>query len=65
LLWERIEHEVNQAQGKTSDKGKGKAPKSAHYVMVHCNIGVTEYLFNVLLVDEKIIRCLIWGKLAR
>ena len=25
---------------------KGRALESAHYIVAHCNIGVTEYLFN-------------------
>ena len=28
--WDRIDQERNQAKGKTSDKEKGKVPKSAH-----------------------------------
>jgi hypothetical protein len=33
-------------KGKASDLVKGKAPESAHYIVSHCNIGVTEDLFN-------------------
>ena len=45
--WEKIEQQRNQDKGKTNDKDKGKAPESAHYVLAHCNNGVTEDLFDV------------------
>lgn len=44
--WERSERERNEAKGKTNEKGKGKALESAHYVVAHCNMGVTKDLFN-------------------
>ena len=53
LRCERIEQERNQPKGKTNDKEKGKAPKSAHYVVAHCNIGVNEDLFNASLASLK------------
>ena len=45
---------MNQEKGKTHDRDKGKAPESAHYVIAHCNIGVTEDLFNASLLGETI-----------
>ena len=45
--WNKIEQHRNQDKGKTNDKDKGKAPESAHYVLAHCNNGVTEDLFDV------------------
>ena len=47
MPWERIEQEINEAKGKTHDKDKVKEPKSTHYVLAHCNNGVTEDLFDV------------------
>lgn len=38
---------------KTPDKGKGKKLESAHYVVAHCNIGVTKVLFNASLASWK------------
>eukprot|EP00253_Pinus_taeda_P028857 PITA_28857 len=53
LPWDKIEHERNQPKGKTNDKEKGIAPKSAHYVVAHCNIRVNEDLFNASLASWK------------
>ena len=45
--WETIKERHNQ---KKEDKGKsqntGKAPKYAHSLIAHCNIGTNEVLFN-------------------
>ena len=45
--WETIKERHNQ---KKEDKGKSqetsKAPKSAHSLIVHYNIGTNEFLFN-------------------
>ena len=49
LPWERIEQKINQENGKTHDRDKGKALESAHYVLAHCNIEVIEDLFNASL----------------
>jgi len=43
----------NEGKGKTTNKGKEKEPKFSHYVVVHCNIGVTEGLFNTSLASWK------------
>ena len=53
LPWDRIEQQRNQEKGKTHDRDKGKAPKSAHYVVAHCNIGITEVLFNASLTSRR------------
>ena len=53
LPWDIIEQEINEAKGKTNDKSKGKASESAHYVVAHCNIGVTEDLLNSSLASQK------------
>lgn len=53
LPWDRIKQERNEGKGKTIDKGKGKALESAHYVVAHCNIGVTEDLFNASFASWK------------
>eukprot|EP00253_Pinus_taeda_P003798 PITA_03798 len=45
--------ERNEGKGKTPNKGKGKAPESAHYIVAHCNTGVTEDLFNASLASWK------------
>jgi hypothetical protein len=37
---------IKKKTSKTSDLEKGKAPKSSHYIVAHCNVGVTEDLFN-------------------
>jgi hypothetical protein len=47
--WENIkEDRQNQKEdkGKTLESTKGKALESTHYIVSHCNIGVTEDLFN-------------------
>jgi hypothetical protein len=48
IPWEKIKDRQNykEDKGKTSDPAKGKAPESTHYFVAHCNIGVTEDLFN-------------------
>ena len=48
-----IEHKRNEGKGKTPNQGKGKAPESTHYVVAHCNIGVTKDLFNASLSSQK------------
>eukprot|EP00253_Pinus_taeda_P026355 PITA_26355 len=53
LPWEKIEQKRNQQKGKTDDIDKGKAPKSPHYVVAQCNIGVNEDLFNASLASWK------------
>ena len=35
LPWDKIEQEINEGKGKTIDKGKGKAPEFAHYVVAN------------------------------
>jgi len=35
------------------DKGKGKAPKSAHHAVAHRNIGINQDLFNASLASCK------------
>jgi hypothetical protein len=37
---------IRRKTSKTSDLAKGKASESTHYIVAHCNIGVTEDLFN-------------------
>jgi hypothetical protein len=39
-------HNQKEDQCKTLDLAKGKTPESAHYIVSHCNIGVTEDLYN-------------------
>eukprot|EP00253_Pinus_taeda_P029861 PITA_29861 len=53
LPWNKIELKRNQQKGKADDTDKGKAPKSAHYVVAQCNIGVNEDLFNASLASWK------------
>ena len=50
----RIEKKRNEEKVKTHDRDKGKSPESSHYVVAHCNIGVTEDLFNVSLTSWRI-----------
>jgi hypothetical protein len=35
-------------KGKTSNQAKGKAHESTHYIVSHCNIGVTKDFLNTL-----------------
>jgi hypothetical protein len=45
--WDKIKEDIQnhkENKGKTSELAKGKAP--THYIVSHCNIGVTEELFN-------------------
>jgi hypothetical protein len=47
--WEKIKEDrqnKKEDKGKTSEPMKGKPLESSHYIVSHCNIGVTEYLFN-------------------
>ena len=44
---------MDEQKGKSSYKGKCKAPESTHYVVAHCNIGVTKDLFNASLASWK------------
>jgi hypothetical protein len=47
--WDKIKedrHNKKEDKGKTSEPTKGNPPESAHYIVSHCNIGVTEDLFN-------------------
>lgn len=46
LSWDRIKQKGNEEKGKTPDSGKGKTPESTHYIVKHCNIRVTEIMFN-------------------
>jgi hypothetical protein len=47
--WDNIKEDrrnKKEGKGKTSEPAKGNPFESAHYVVSHCNIGVTEDLFN-------------------
>jgi len=48
IPWDKIKDKKDKKEdkGKASDMVKGKALESAHSIVAHCNIGVTEDLFN-------------------
>jgi hypothetical protein len=46
--WENIKdkHDMKEYKDKETNLVKGKEPESSNYIVSHCNIGVSEYLFN-------------------
>ena len=53
MPWDKIEQQINEEIGKNNVKDKGKALESTHYVVSHCNIGVTEDLFDASLTSWR------------
>jgi hypothetical protein len=47
--WDKIKEDKQnkkEDKGKPSEPTKGNPPESSHYIVSHCNIGVTKDLFN-------------------
>ena len=53
MPWDKIEQKRNQEKGKAHERDKGKAHESAHYVVAHCNNGVTRDLFDVSFTSQR------------
>ena len=49
VSWDKIKEDIHnkkEDKGKPTEPTKAYPPKSAHYIVSHCNIGVTKDLFN-------------------
>jgi hypothetical protein len=47
--WDKIKEDrqnKKEDKGKLTEPTKGNPPESSCYIIAHCNIGVTKYLFN-------------------